>query len=364
MCRIYHTIGCLNTIQSRLVENNIDDFNSLNDLNDFTNTYNVSRQHIILKHTSLLEEEKIALDKEISEFNLTISDRVKELKEELRAKLDFYNREIDTLSLTTPNLTKAIESYWTNLILFFKFWFVQILTYFRIHLFRYNAKKILISKSKRLHYLSINFQDALAESSSYSCQMLDKKKEIIEQLKNTIYGAYGENQVEKELGKLSDDYTLINDFCFTFDSPLYYNGDYIKSIQIDHLLICTSGIFLIETKNWSNRSINSLDLRSPVQQVLRTNYALYKLLSQNNKSGWNFTRNHWGERKIPLKNVITFTGTVPKEQFQFIKILGINELLNYIQYFSSNFTNSETEQISDFLLNLSKQKKIISKLTI
>jgi hypothetical protein len=39
------------------------------------------------------------------------------------------------------------------------------------------------------------------------------------------------------------------------------------SVQIDHLLVSPFGVFLIETKNWSDQSLNNLSLRSPVQQI-------------------------------------------------------------------------------------------------
>ncbi|MCC4921082.1 nuclease-related domain-containing protein [Flavobacterium chungbukense] len=175
----------------------------------------------------------------------------------------------------------------------------------------------------------------------------------------------GENKVENVLKKLSDDYILINDFCYNFATPIKHKGDFIKSIQIDHLLLSPAGIFIIETKNWSNRSLDNLDLRSPVQQILRTNYALFKLLDDNSrKYSWNFNRHHWGNRKIPIKNIIVFINNAPKEQFQFIKILGINELISYIKYFDSNFTTNETESIGDYLLNLSPHNQVTSKLTM
>ncbi|MBZ4034782.1 hypothetical protein K6T82_08390 [Flavobacterium sp. 17A] len=125
------------------------------------------------------------------------------------------------------------------------------------------------------------------------------------------------------------------------------------------------GIFIIETKNWSNHSLDNLDLRSPVQQILRTNYALFKLLDiTSRKHNWNFVRQHWGNRKIPIKNIIVFINNPPREQFQFIKILGLNELISYIKYFNSSFTKNETESIADHLQNLSQHNKVISKLTM
>ncbi|AWK05352.1 hypothetical protein HYN56_14355 [Flavobacterium crocinum] len=226
-------------------------------------------------------------------------------------------------------------------------------------------KKYFSKKKEHLNYISENFQNVVDQSSFQDLQKLERKTETIKKLNNTIYGAIGEHKVENILKKLSDDYVLINDFCYTFEVPLKNKGDFIKSIQIDHLLISSFGIFIIETKNWSNDSIENLDLRSPVAQILRTNFGLYKLLeSQMNKSAWNLTRQHWGNRKIPLKNIIVFTNISPKEQFQFVKILGLDELLSYIKYFSPNFSPQETKTIADSLLVLSKQKKIQSKLTI
>ncbi|MFB9079989.1 nuclease-related domain-containing protein [Flavobacterium procerum] len=196
-------------------------------------------------------------------------------------------------------------------------------------------------------------------------QKFESKKKIITALNNTIYGAIGEQKVETVLKKLSDDYILINDFCYSFATPIKYNGDFIKSIQIDHLLISQAGIFIIETKNWSNRSFDNLELRSPVQQILRTNYALFKLLDDSvQKHNWNFSRQHWGNRKIPIKNIIVFINNAPKEQYQFIKILRLGELISYIQYFNSNFTINETESIANYLLNLSQHNEVISKLSM
>ncbi|MDQ6469538.1 nuclease-related domain-containing protein [Flavobacterium sp. LHD-80] len=188
---------------------------------------------------------------------------------------------------------------------------------------------------------------------------------MIENLNKTIYGALGEQKVEKTLRILSDDFILINDFCCSFSPPIRNkaNNDSIHSIQIDHLLISTAGIFLIETKNWSDKSINNLDLRSPVEQILRSNFALYKLLSEKKtKRNWNFARQHWGDRKIPIKNIIVFTNNKPVEEFQFAKILTLTELIPYIKYFKGSFTSDEMEIIAEFLLKHSEQKKTFSKL--
>lgn len=365
MCTVYNTIGCLNTIKLELVKNNIDDFNSVNELIDFQKNYNFKKQKIISNHNRLITDEREFLKNELSEFDILIPQKIIDLKKELRQELDYLNQQIEELAEKKSKIIEVIKDYYLNLILYVKFWFIQILFPFRIILFKYQFKKLLSKKKKRFEYISEYFQDAVNESRFEDLQKFEIKNEIIKKLNNTIYGAFGEQKVENELKKLHDDYILINDFIYTFQNPIRYNGEYIKSIQIDHLLITLSGIFLIETKNWSSDSINNLDLRSPVQQVLRTNYALFKLLSEKvSQSNWGFNKQNWGNRKIPIKNIIVFTNTAPHEQFQFIKILSLKELLPYIQYFTPNFTQNEVQIITNSLLQLSEQKEIRSKLKL
>ena len=118
--------------------------------------------------------------------------------------------------------------------------------------------------------------------------------------------------------------------------PIYNKNedDRIFSIQIDHLLVCQSGVFLLETKNWSRRSIENLDLRSPVKQILRTSYALFVLLNSDSKfNDIKLERHHWGSKKIPIRNIIVMTNEKPKEEFKYVKVLSLSELNGYIQYF-------------------------------
>ena len=99
----------------------------------------------------------------------------------------------------------------------------------------------------------------------------------------------------------------------------------------------------------------SLDLRSPVRQVKRTNFALFKTLTEDISSGrLKLQQHHWGERKIPIRNLIVLTNLKPNEEFQYVKVLTVNELLSYIRYFKPLFTNAETQAIASHLLNLNE----------
>jgi hypothetical protein len=118
------------------------------------------------------------------------------------------------------------------------------------------------------------------------------------------------NLVQVNYSAISDEYFLINDFSISFPTPIYnrQENDYIKSIQIDHILVTPSGIFLIETKNWSEKSLNNLSLRSPVQQIRRTSFVLFKILTEEVANyRLNLSQHHWGSRKIPIRNLIVLT---------------------------------------------------------
>ena len=59
-----------------------------------------------------------------------------------------------------------------------------------------------------------------------------------------------------------------------------------------------------------------MSLRSPVEQIKRTSFALFYLLN-NEKSNYylRLDRHHWGDKKIPIKNLIVLTNIKPKEDF-------------------------------------------------
>jgi hypothetical protein len=213
---------------------------------------------------------------------------------------------------------------------------------------------VLTNKHNRLQYIVSHFQEAVNQSCSLQLSELERKKRIIDELNTSIYGAIGEGKVSKELEKLSDDFVLINDFYCSFNPPIYnrQEKDYIKSVQIDHILVSTSGVFLIETKNWSEHSINNMSLRSPVDQIRRASFALFRILSREVSSL--VDKHHWGVRKIPIRNLIVLINQKPNETFQHVKILTLKELRNYIEYFEPEFSTLETQFIANYLLQLRK----------
>lgn len=362
MCRTYNMIGSLSALKSHLEENNVHDFKSLKEVMNFQSSYPTIKKLLISTHEKLIEEEKNLLKTDFRQLETNIEKEKQQAEQRLTAEIDNLKQLINisiNVELTNliPRLKKKLID-WNN-----KRKRQNKERDFDREIIKSvkNLVKIQGVKMKRIDFIASQFNEAVEESAKTDLFEIDRKKAVIDESNNYIYGALGEQKVVKTLETLSDDYYLINDFNISF-SPAIYNrreNDYIKSIQIDHILVAPSGIFLIETKNWSEKSLQDLNLRSPVQQIKRTNFVLFKLL--NNEIG-NFNlrlgKHHWGDKKISIKNLIVLTNTRPKEEFQYVKILTLNELLNYINYFKPIFSIEETQRVAEFLLKLN-DKKII-----
>ncbi len=353
MCKVYNQVGSLTAIKTHLHNHNIKDFHSTNELISFQKNYFVSREHIIANSSLLIAQEKEKLQGEIILLDDFIETCRSEYTNNLISELDQLKTQLHTLSSEPTNLFERITSYFQRNSIQSKIRDIEnnfdakIAKSIRRHTDTY------INKKRRFDYIDLNFDKAVQESTYAQLQELDRRKTIVDELTNSIYGAIGEQKVSKELERLPDDYILINDFSCSFHPPIYnrQESDYIKSIQIDHILIAPSGVFLIETKNWSEQSLNNLNLRSPVEQIKRTSFALYITLNGDQASS--LLQHHWGDRKIPIKNLIVMINQKPKEEFQYVKILTLKELCHYVEYFKPVFSLEETKMIANYLLRLS-----------
>ena len=354
MCNVYRSVGSLTTIKSHLQRNNVTGLTSLNELIAFQKNYSTSRQQIISKHELSITQEKNDLNSEISQLDQLIKVTKTALEEDLRKEIEQLKQQLHCLSTSSKNIIRSLINYFKKNSLKRKIRNSELNFDSKISFELGQSINTLTEKNNRYHFITSHFNDAVQESSRASLWELERKKKVIDEINSSIYGAIGEQKVVKELENLSNDYFLINDFCLSFSPPIYnrQENDHIRSIQIDHLLVSPFGVFLIETKNWSHQSLNNLSLRSPVQQIKRTNFALYKMLSGEIPGLLNLNQHHWGERKIPIKNLIVLTNHKPNEEFQYVKVVTLSELLSYIKYFKPSFSSMETQVIAKYLLNL------------
>ncbi|WP_370174357.1 nuclease-related domain-containing protein [Leeuwenhoekiella palythoae] len=332
MAQVIGIIESFKALKHELNNNKINRFNSIEEVEAFLTGYDLEKQ-------SILENTKDQLAREYLE-------RLSELKEAKLEKEEHIRIETDNFLFEINNLTNRVDvlkhANGTN---FFKRIWIAIEYYFKEKRLLYlkNNRFELIDRSVReitqrienhnlfIHRYTNDLECLIQEYALTKILELEHINDTLNQLRNLVAGAIGENLVVQELEKLSDNFVLINDFRLNFDPPLYYRktNSRIYSIQIDHLLISRAGIFCIETKNWSNSSINTLDLRSPVEQIQRSGFAMFLYTSKN----ISIKNHHWGEQKIPVRNVIVMINNKPQESFKFVTIKQLEEMNDYLNYF-------------------------------
>lgn len=369
MSKIYNTIGSLKTIQIELVKNNIDDFNSIDELITLKKEYPIIKQNIIEKHNLLIQNEKAKLEKEINNFHFILESKITAAISNYNLKRRALFQEIEQLPPAKNKIIPSIIDYWSNFII----WSKITLNYFE---YKFKYFKIMVktliettNSKKRLKYFENNFTSAVAKSYDMELENVSKKNKVITHINNFIYGSIGEQKVVNVLKDLKEDYIVINDFNYTFNKPLNnkYENSIIKTIQIDHVVITPAGIFIIETKNWSTQSINNKDLKSPVTQINNLKYALSILLSKSIQLKWSVNNHHWGNQKTPIRNIIVLTNQKTEEKYNYVKICTLNELNGYIEWFNNEnqkaiYTSSKVEKIANYLLKINNLITVNSKL--
>jgi len=217
-------------------------------------------------------------------------------------------------------------------------------------LLKSTVKELAINIKNDEHFIKeyeTEKQNLIEKRAQFETKQLEYTRNVLEDSINLISGAIGENLVVKEIMKLSDEYTLINDFNLSFSPPIFNPklNHRIYTVQIDHVLISRAGIFIIETKNWSKTSVNAISMRSPVEQIKRSNFALYVYITNN----ITLDDHHWGEQKIPIRNLIVMINNKPKAEFKYVNIKLLRELNAYIKYFEPVLTQNQLTRITTTL---------------
>ena len=355
-------IAPLKQLKEALGRSGIERFTSIGDIDRFIKTYDAEKIEIpgliesaleremqgmysaLTLHQQAYNELRVSIRNEITQRIQDLAVEIRKADEKSKRNLFYriaYLFKLKNLSRKRSSLVNNLESI--------------------INKKSSDAEDRLFKLETEIADCLENKKEIISERCKKSIEDLAYQKEVVDGLYPLIAGAVGESSVVKTLQQLSDDYYLFNDFSLNFDPPIYNKNenDRIFSIQIDHLLVCPSGVFILETKNWSRRSIENFDLRSPVKQILRTNYALFVLL--NSDSGYDEIRlgyHHWGSKKISIRNLVVMTNEKPKEEFKHVKVLSLSELIGYIQYFEPLFSGQEVKGIFEYLKSKRNQDRI------
>jgi hypothetical protein len=91
-------------------------------------------------------------------------------------------------------------------------------------------------------------------------------------------GAHGEQRVAHFLGQLPDEYCVLHDVRLRAAGFLRFAGKPAQTAQVDHLVVGPTGVFVVETKNWSQESAANGDYFDPYEQVARAGLLCHILL--------------------------------------------------------------------------------------
>jgi hypothetical protein len=88
MCKVYNTIGSLTAIKSQLKRNNIEDFNSVNDLIAFQNNYEANRKNILTEQSDLITKERNDLSVLVPEGENEIENEKQTLQQKINTEVE------------------------------------------------------------------------------------------------------------------------------------------------------------------------------------------------------------------------------------------------------------------------------------
>jgi len=89
-------------------------------------------------------------------------------------------------------------------------------------------------------------------------------------------GTKGENKVIEELLKLDNNYHILCGVRIGLPYYVTYNGQKnLRSAQMDLVVVCSKGVFMIEVKNWSDNYVQNHDKLNPYEQTDRAGRVLW-----------------------------------------------------------------------------------------
>jgi hypothetical protein len=187
----------------------------------------------------------------------------------------------------------------------------------------------------------------ITEKREYIQQLLAENKDRTDsdwkdRIAPTLLGALGEINTLLSLAELRGSFIVINNLELYFHRPFRNklddgSIDYVKSSQIDHVVIGPTGVYAIESKNWSAKA-EIREEYSPIMQARRCGKAIWYFLKKETGKAFN------------VKTVISMTGSAAILGSSWVTVLPANRIRSYITRGKTQLTNGEIERIAQALL--------------
>jgi len=353
MAQIHNEIGALADLKAKLRSKGIYEFDSLQNILDFLKEFPQKKNQIILEHSKKIQSEKNQLIRDAAEIKELIEKKKNQKRLELIEHIQLIEKEILEYKIAGRQLWVNVKNQVLSFGASIRLLFLKSVLETRVKRFVFDENSKLDKWRKRLDFIQGNFHEVVNLSARETLAPLVRKFDVLKEHKPMVLGAIGEQQVLDHLRLLPANFHVINDFYTSFRKAIYRKeqDDYIQTIQIDHIVIGPSGVFVIETKNWNQQTIEEQNHWGPVEQVRRAGYVIFVLL---NSDDGNILRSIkkalWGQKKISVRSILAMTNEKLNGEFKYVKVLKPNELLSYIQYFKDQLTLEEVDQIVSQLL--------------
>jgi hypothetical protein len=324
MSQIINRSGAETDLFRELSRRGIHRFASISDMVSFKRNY-------LSEIDDFRNKKADEIKNEIEELSEEIASLRAECEQQLAKQVELTNDEIEQI---TSKLSRASRN-----------WLFKIKGHFlkkRLSYLESHFDEVVNEPQKRLqdkieeltaqfNYLSNHQQDVITQRTAPFKAETERIISVLTELAPVIYGAIGELKAIELLRKLPNEYYVINDYQRSFHNPLHMKSenDWIYSIQLDHVVVGPTGVFVIETKYWSHKSIANNNLFSPVKQLRRGGFALFVVIN-NQIRNYRAFNNHWGTAQVSVANILLMMNATTNEQFQFVKILTEVNLLEHI----------------------------------
>ncbi|MGE0764575.1 MAG: NERD domain-containing protein [Bdellovibrionales bacterium] len=346
MARIIGDLGSEKALIRELNNFGIDSLHNLNEVEKHIKDSDSDLQAIKEAERNRIHDEIEGLKSKHSELVSDKSAQQTERARQLTNERNYLDDRVKALSVPSSN-------FFIRIFRMLLFWFANRRLRNLEANFDKEVNKPLVSLNNKIGYLAAQIASAQATIEDELLRRIEphisKKESIdkaIEQSGKWLVGARGERVVVQSLANLPDSFVVINDVVLHFKPPLRTDNGPRFQCQADHVVVGPNGVFNIETKYWSERSVQNLDLRSPVEQIKITGKGLWRELNGAIRGRQiKLNKHHWGDTNINVRNLLVMVGAMPDADFQMVKLLPIERLRGYIEYFDPVFEVDEVESI-------------------
>lgn len=342
MARILGEIDTLSRISGILKNAEIGDYTSIDEILSHRRNCELDIQSALSSAADEYENEL----KNQSDLCIKLTDNYdedfKRISDEKAEMIDLLSSRLNSTSLKS----------FTKIVLRARIYLKKKTAHFSTKWQLRSLTKEISVQTKALAQIKTNKKEIIQSKARKQAAQSYYALELFRQNESILTGAIGEQQAVEELKNLSDSFVVINNLQMSMNRPIYnlQTNDRIYSIQADHLVVGPTGVFLIETKHWSEYTAKLQSNFSPIDQVKRTNYALFCILNPRPPRGFFaslFAKTN--TKKIPIRSVLLMTNSTTQIRDPFVKVLSLSELNSYIRSFTSNFSE---EDIHDVLSEL------------